>query len=127
MIARKLLTRLVVASLAFALAGCGGSTSVPATLVASANAEGMVLTNRTSVAVNFVAMSEKSAPLIDWIPTPDPRIAPGASLTVPRAAILGFAEGGNPVLVYWWGVRPASGGGYELAPGVNGTLRVSGL
>lgn len=123
----KLRTPLLVAAVVAAATACSNATRIPETVIASASSEGMVLVDRTSFAVNFVAMSEKSAPLVEWAPLAVPRIAPGTSITVPRADILGFAEGGGPVVVYWWGVRPASGGGYELVPNVSGTLHVSGL
>lgn len=118
------LSRIALAALLVGAASCSESTAVPATLVATARTEGLVLINRTPIAVNFIAMSETSAPLVDWIQTATPRIAPGESLTVPRSEILGLGDGPDTVVVYWWGVRAAAGGGYEIAPGVGGTLHV---
>ncbi len=117
---------LPLAALAVAL-GCGEATPPRGALVATANADGLVLMNRTFTEVDYIAIAADAAPVIDWIPVAGPGIPPGEQVTVPRDQIYGLGSGGGAVSVFWWGARPAAGGGYEFVPGVGGQLRVEGL
>lgn len=124
---RTLAVRALFVAAALSLAACRDSSGVPATVLASARSEGLVLMDRTPYAVGFVAIGDASVPVVDWIPCACPRIAAGAQVVVPRDQIIGLQDSDGAATVFWWAVRPATGGGYEIVPGVSGTLRVRGL
>ncbi len=80
-------------------------------------AAGVVLTNRTDADVFYMVVEREMAVLIDWIGCTDPgsacpRVAPSSSTVVPYDQVFGW-PGSGQVIVYWWHLVPASGGGFR--------------
>ncbi len=100
------------------LVGCANPVAPAAESVGvHLGAAGVVVTNRTDADIFYMVVERETALLIDWIgcndpAAPCPRVAPSSSTVVPYDQVTGW-PGSGQVIVYWWHLVPASGGGFR--------------
>ena len=64
----------------------------------------LVLWNRSTAPIHYVAMERDMAALVDLHPDPEtwPRLGPGEEAVIHYGELMGWEPGDSHALVYWW-------------------------
>lgn len=84
-----------------------------------ADDKGLIVRNLTGEPIYTFAVDRDMAALISWVRCSDPvsceGIRPRRTVRVPRERIGDWNKDGD-ILLYWWQLRPAPGGGFTPGP-----------
>ena len=94
-------------------------------VIVRADENGLVVRNLTGATIYTFAVDRNTAAVINWVRCTDPRtcdgIRPRRSALLPATQIMGWEES-KDILLVWWQLQPAPGGGYS--PGTSGVMIV---
>jgi hypothetical protein len=114
---RKLATALAL----LALAACSADfvSGPDEELRVSRDADAVTLTNRSGETLYYTAFELETASVTLWGVCADPErckhVPPSRSVTLQRSDFSGYQPGDEMGIVYYWRLRPARSGGYEVA------------
>ncbi len=109
--------RYVVRTAVIAVVACSSPTGpVGPVELTTTPYQSIRMANRTSEPVFYFAIECNAAALANWAvctnPAACPSVRSGESRLIPFSEIAFYSPGSEAALVYWWHLRPASGGAF---------------
>jgi hypothetical protein len=117
--------RYLVGVVVIALVACSSPTAPVE--VAATPEQSIRLSNSTSAPIYYFTIECDAAALANWAPCTDPstcrHVQPGESRLIPYSEIGLYTPAADAALVYWWHLKPQSGG--TFAPDSIRAIRVA--